>query len=419
MAAMAAVASMATMTSPKSIAPCSSIAVGKVVAITPLCRSTRVGFGVANLSGRRWTPLVVVQAQVEKSSVQERSWEEKDRDLVASQGFFQDQSVEYEGIEEAEEEEEEKEEDYGVDVGANAAFNAAGGEEDYGEVNKILASRVVDGETQYLIEWKDDHPDSWEPPANIANDVVYEYETPWWQAAKKGDDQKLQELLQDEGRDVNAIDENKRTALFFASGLGSEKCVKMLLEEGADVHWQDKDGFTALHIAAGYVHTSVVKALLAAGADPELEDEKGRSSLMLAQELLERTPRTNPMQFARRLALDQVVKLLDEAIYETVEVEQILDKRIVGNVTEYLVKWSDDSEESWETTENIAEDLIKDYEEGLEYGIAEKIVDKREVDGKAEYLVQWADSTENTWEPADNVADEIIAEFESQKVTTR
>lgn len=168
MAAMAAVASMATMTSPKSIAPCSSIAVGKVVAITPLCRSTRVGFGVANLSGRRWTPLVVVQAQVEKSSVQERSWEEKDRDLVASQGFFQDQSVEYEGIEEAEEEEEEKEEDYGVDVGANAAFNAAGGEEDYGEVNKILASRVVDGETQYLIEWKDDHPDSWEPPANIA-----------------------------------------------------------------------------------------------------------------------------------------------------------------------------------------------------------------------------------------------------------
>jgi len=94
--------------------------------------------------------------------------------------------------------------------------------------------------------------------------------------------------------------------LFFAAGLGSEKCVKMLLEEGADVHWQDKDGFTALHIAAGYVHNSVVKALLAFGADPEQEDNKGRSSLLLAQELLERTPRTNPMQFARRMALDQV-----------------------------------------------------------------------------------------------------------------
>lgn len=140
--------------------------------------------------------------------------------------------------------------------------------------------------------------------------MVSEYETPWWQAAKKAEDQKLKELLEYEGRDVNSIDDNGRTALFFAAGLGSEKCVKMLLEEGADVHWQDKDGFTALHIAAGYVHTSVVKALLAFGADPEQEDSKGRSSLLLAQELLERTPRTNPMQFARRMALDQVCSYL-------------------------------------------------------------------------------------------------------------
>lgn len=54
--------------------------------------------------------------------------------------------MEYEGIEEVEEEEEEKEEDYGVDVGVNVVFNVVGGEEDYGEVNKIFVSRVVDGE---------------------------------------------------------------------------------------------------------------------------------------------------------------------------------------------------------------------------------------------------------------------------------
>lgn len=105
---------------------------------------------------------------------------------------------------------------------------------------------------------------------------------------------------------MNIIDENKRTAIFFAAGLGSEKCVRFLVEAGADVHWQDKDGYSALHIAAGYVHTSVVKVLLEFGADPELEDNKGRSPLSLAQELLERTPRSNPIQFARRLALDQV-----------------------------------------------------------------------------------------------------------------
>lgn len=102
-------------------------------------------------------------AQREKVSVQERSQEEKDRELA----------LEYErklGEEEEEEEgavrEDEEEEEY-LD-GDEAVFNAAGGVEDFGEVSKILSARVVDGEVQYLIEWKDDHPDSWEPPSNIA-----------------------------------------------------------------------------------------------------------------------------------------------------------------------------------------------------------------------------------------------------------
>lgn len=117
----------------------------------------------------------------------------------------------------------------------------------------------------------------------------------------------MKELLEgDEGRNVDSIDEKGRTALFFAAGIGSEKCVRMLLEEGADLHWQDEDGYTALHLAAGYVHTSVVKVLLEFGANPEEEDKKGRSPLSLSQDLLERTPRNNPMQFARRMALDQV-----------------------------------------------------------------------------------------------------------------
>lgn len=110
------------------------------------------------------------------------------------------------------------------------------------------------------------------------------------------------------------------------------------------------------------------------------------------------------------------MKILDEAIFEDVAVERILEKRTdEKGVTEYLVKWSDGSQDSWEPIVNIGEDLVKDYEEGLEYGIAERIVEKREVDGKPEYLVQWADTEENTWEPEENIADEIIAEFESQQ----
>lgn len=116
----------------------------------------------------------------------------------------------------------------------------------------------------------------------------------------------------------------------------------------------------------------------------------------------------------------QVVKALDMAIYDEVEVEQILEKRKdEKGITEYLVKWSDGSEASWEPIEQIGEDLVKDFEEGLEYGIAERIWDKREVEGNIEYLVQWVDSEKNTWEPAENVAEEVIAEFEKERAGSR
>ena len=106
---------------------------------------------------------VVCCAQREKVSVQERSQEEKDRELALE---YERKLGEEEGEEEAEGAGREDEEEY-LD-GDEAVFNAAGGEEDFGEVSKILSARVVDGEVQYLIEWKDDHPDSWEPPSNIA-----------------------------------------------------------------------------------------------------------------------------------------------------------------------------------------------------------------------------------------------------------
>ena len=90
-----------------------------------------------------------------------------------------------------------------------------------GDVAGILGSRVVGRSTEYVVEWKDDHPDTWEPASNIASDVVAGFEEPWWTAGKKADVAKLKELLET-GRDPNAIDENERSALHFASGMGSE-----------------------------------------------------------------------------------------------------------------------------------------------------------------------------------------------------
>lgn len=289
--------------------------------------------------------------------------------------------------------------------------------EAFGTVKKIIGSRAVGGNMQYLIEWEDGHRPTWVPSANIARDVVEEYEGPWWAAVKKADENNLRKLLEDVERDVDAIDENGRTALLFAAGLGSENCIRLLADAGADLDKQDSEGFTALHIAAGYVKQGAVRTLVELGADPEIEDSQGRNPIVLVRDLLSKTSRSNPLQFARRLALEGVIKVLEDSVFENVEVEQVLDKRTgVGGKVEYLVKWKDGAPEEWLAAESIGEDLVKDYEAGLEYGIAENILERREENGMIEYLVKWADIELPTWEPLENVAPDLVAEFENVSV---
>ncbi|KAG7978373.1 hypothetical protein I3843_05G079500 [Carya illinoinensis] len=294
-------------------------------------------------------------------------------------------------------------------------------DESYGEVNKIIGSRALEGGTgmEYLIEWKDGHSPSWVPSDFIAKDVVAEYETPWWTAAKKADEAAFQRLIsaEEDLRDVDAVDPDGRTALIFVAGLGSEPCVKLLAEAGANIdHRDNSGGLTALHMAAGYVQPGVVKQLLELGADPEVEDDKRRTPLDLAKEILRVTPKGNPVQFARRLALERVIRVLEEAVFEYAEVEEIMEKRGKGDNLEYLVKWKDGGDNEWVKAGLIGEDLVRDYEAGLEYAVAEGVVGKRVGDdGKMEYLVKWTDMEDATWEPEENVDSDLIKEFEEAK----
>lgn len=271
---------------------------------------------------------------------------------------------------------------------------------------------------EYLIEWKDDHAPTWIPSDFIAKDVVAEYETPWWTVAKKADESAMKRLLEsNDGRDVDAVDEEGRTALLFVSGLGSEPCVRMLAEAGADVNYRDNNGgLTALHMAAGYVKPGVVKLLIELGADAEVEDERGRTPLDLAREILKATPKGNPMQFARRLGLENVIRNLEGELFEYAEVQEILEKRGKDDKLEYLIKWKDGGDNEWIKAGFVAEDLIRDFEAGLEYAVAECIVERREVDGgKKEYLVKWTDIEDATWEPEENVDPGLIEEFEKTR----
>lgn len=293
-------------------------------------------------------------------------------------------------------------------------------DETYGEVNKIIGSRAIEGGKgmEYLIEWKDEHAPTWVPSDYIAKDVVAEYETPWWNAAKKADESALKKFLEaDDDRDVDAVDEDGRTALLFVSGLGSEPCVKLLAEAGADVDYRDRNGgLTALHMAAGYVKPGVAKLLIDLGADPEVEDYRGQTPLSLARMILNQTPKGNPMQFARRLGLENVVRILEDAIFEYATVEEILEKRGKGENVEYLVKWKDGEDNEWVKAWLISEDLVRDFEAGLEYAVADCILEKREgEDGKGEYLVKWTDIEEATWEPEENVDPLLIEDFEKSQ----
>jgi hypothetical protein len=87
---------------------------------------------------------------------------------------FQDEHVEEPADSELDEEEED-------DYDAADATPA-----DYGEVNKILASRVEDGQTQYLIKWKDDHLESWEPVDNSAAEDLEEKASGEAEVAERG-----------------------------------------------------------------------------------------------------------------------------------------------------------------------------------------------------------------------------------------
>jgi signal recognition particle 43 kDa protein len=308
-------------------------------------------------------------------------------------------------------------------------------EEAYGEVNRIIGRRTVqspvfanDGSvttavaTEYLIEWKDGHTPSWVLADGIAADVIAEYETPWWTAAKKADSAALSSLLSDDSisRDPDAEDPDGRTALHFAAGLGSEESIKILAEAGAGVNKLERagGGLTPLHVAAGYGQPPAVKALLEAGADPDIVDGRGRTPLELVKEVLAATPKGNPAAFGRRLGLEGAAAELEKVVFEWGEVEKVVDGRGEGKYREYLVEWRDGGDREWVKAEWVAEDLVRDYEEGLEYGVAEAVVGRRELEGgKREYLVKWIDLQEKTWEPEENVDPELIQEFEKKQGT--
>lgn len=83
------------------------------------------------------------------------------------------------------------------------------------------------------------------------------------------------ELLVHEGVDLDAQDEEGRTALIYAAHSNKLKAVTLLLEYKVKSNIQDKSKKTALIWAACQGHRDIIERLLVYGADPTLCDANG------------------------------------------------------------------------------------------------------------------------------------------------
>jgi len=211
------------------------------------------------------------------------------------------------------------------------------------------------------------------------------------------------------------VDDNRRSALHFVAAIGSAKCCQLLIDAGADVNLQDREGYTPMHMAAGYMQTSAMQQLLEAGADPEIKDKTGRDCVTLVNNLRLQMP-ANPAVLQRRLALEQVANVLVDRLYDEADVASVLEERTTpSGEKEYLVQFRDESPDSWVSERDMAEDVLSDWQQGLETAAVATLLDMKEYGTEREFLVQWADGTWESWEPEEHVPPELIEELARER----
>ena len=104
-------------------------------------------------------------------------------------------------------------------------------------------------------------------------------ETQLLNAARQSDSAAVRALLE-AGADVDALDDDEKTALMHAARRGNSAIVEELLAAGASPNASDERGQTALIIAAQDGKERIVVALLAAHADPNAYTNTSSTALM-------------------------------------------------------------------------------------------------------------------------------------------
>jgi len=99
--------------------------------------------------------------------------------------------------------------------------------------------------------------------------------TPLRHAARNGYFEVVRFLI-NQGAEIDALAEDKGTALSAASSKGHLDIVKLLIQSGAKIDIIDKDGETPLFNASSNGRNEVVKYLLEQGADKTVKNKEGK-----------------------------------------------------------------------------------------------------------------------------------------------
>eukprot|EP01099_Mayorella_cantabrigiensis_P008865 TRINITY_DN88_c0_g1_i1.p1 TRINITY_DN88_c0_g1~~TRINITY_DN88_c0_g1_i1.p1 ORF type:complete len:134 (-),score=37.57 TRINITY_DN88_c0_g1_i1:117-518(-) len=106
----------------------------------------------------------------------------------------------------------------------------------------------------------------------------------FFQAAKRGNDDQLSELITEENEDPKQVDSLHYTALHWAASGGHTDCIKILLKYDVDVNAKNNVGDTPLHMAAWRNHAQACKLLIEAGAKRDIKNLNGQVPLDLCRD---------------------------------------------------------------------------------------------------------------------------------------
>lgn len=193
------------------------------------------------------------------------------------------------------------------------------------ELDKKLAQAVIEGNIEEIESWliEGANPDiRIESHFRIATHV-WGLTTPLIFASEEGHTQMVK-LLLDHHADVNAQDDQKKTALMVATTKGHTKIVKLLLDHDANVNVQDYVQQTALIHAPLYDYTTLVNLLLKHGADIKLKTKYGETAL----------------HYAYIHTIEPILKHINQSLDQTNDPEacHMWDQYILGPLNEIEVK---------------------------------------------------------------------------------